>query len=97
MIRRPPRSTLFPYTTLFRSGVRRVSWRDQGQYPAGARGDGASRRRPRPHAHAVLLPPRPPDRQPRVDARHPPRIEEELVVRAEALRALRRAWKFGSL
>src|SRR3712207_7002994 len=23
MIRRPPRSTLFPYTTLFRSGVRR--------------------------------------------------------------------------
>src|SRR3712207_8372214 len=24
MIRRPPRSTLFPYTTLFRSGVRRL-------------------------------------------------------------------------
>src|SRR3712207_6948052 len=24
MIRRPPRSTLFPYTTLFRSGVRAV-------------------------------------------------------------------------
>src|SRR2546422_6178257 len=24
MIRRPPRSTLFPYTTLFRSGVMRV-------------------------------------------------------------------------
>src|SRR5206468_8538826 len=24
MIRRPPRSTLFPYTTLFRSGVRTV-------------------------------------------------------------------------
>src|ERR1039457_7666771 len=24
MIRRPPRSTLFPYTTLFRSGVQRV-------------------------------------------------------------------------
>src|SRR3989442_11000709 len=23
MIRRPPRSTLFPYTTLFRSGIRR--------------------------------------------------------------------------
>src|SRR3712207_7830509 len=28
MIRRPPRSTLFPYTTLFRSHVR---WRDQGR------------------------------------------------------------------
>src|SRR3712207_5166663 len=26
MIRRPPRSTLFPYTTLFRSGVVGVSW-----------------------------------------------------------------------
>src|SRR5258708_9048675 len=25
MIRRPPRSTLFPYTTLFRSGVRKIS------------------------------------------------------------------------
>src|SRR5260370_21963130 len=25
MIRRPPRSTLFPYTTLFRSGVRGIS------------------------------------------------------------------------
>src|SRR2546430_12475754 len=27
MIRRPPRSTLFPYTTLFRSGVSRASGR----------------------------------------------------------------------
>src|SRR2546426_7841905 len=27
MIRRPPRSTLFPYTTLFRSGVRDVDQR----------------------------------------------------------------------
>src|SRR3712207_7966005 len=27
MIRRPPRSTLFPYTTLFRSGV------DRGEFP----------------------------------------------------------------
>src|SRR5690349_23835270 len=26
MIRRPPRSTLFPYTTLFRSPVRTASW-----------------------------------------------------------------------
>src|SRR5256885_11849110 len=31
MIRRPPRSTLFPYTTLFRS-VARYNW---GQIPAG--------------------------------------------------------------
>src|SRR5256885_8643837 len=27
MIRRPPRSTLFPYTTLFRSGTGRARWR----------------------------------------------------------------------
>src|SRR5256886_2853884 len=29
MIRRPPRSTLFPYTTLFRSGGYRVQGRDE--------------------------------------------------------------------
>src|SRR3712207_8865284 len=29
MIRRPPRSTLFPYTTLFRSRVLTVPWWDQ--------------------------------------------------------------------
>src|SRR5258708_26557755 len=34
MIRRPPRSTLFPYTTLFRSGQRRLN-----------RGDALDRRR----------------------------------------------------
>src|SRR3982751_7034086 len=34
MIRRPPRSTLFPYTTLFRSGVAAV--------PPGVPGDGAA-------------------------------------------------------
>src|SRR2546425_8553804 len=32
MIRRPPRSTLFPYTTLFRS-VNTPSWRRQGWFP----------------------------------------------------------------
>src|SRR2546426_7486853 len=31
MIRRPPRSTLFPYTTLFRSLLRRL---DRGERPA---------------------------------------------------------------
>src|SRR3712207_7615951 len=34
MIRRPPRSTLFPYTTLFRScGVLHVSHRRRGRLP----------------------------------------------------------------
>src|SRR2546429_6675497 len=51
MIRRPPRSTLFPYTTLFRStkrvrnaagGSRRCPWTS----PAQACPDGLHRRRP---------------------------------------------------
>src|SRR2546421_2681045 len=35
MIRRPPRSTLFPYTTLFRSGVNlsnQTSWKSRGTF-----------------------------------------------------------------
>src|SRR5256886_11435267 len=42
MIRRPPRSTLFPYTTLFRS----ATW-----------GRPASRRAPRPRSAGALLEP----------------------------------------
>src|SRR6266516_5121737 len=38
MIRRPPRSTLFPYTTLFRSPVRRFSRRDEHQLMPAVRG-----------------------------------------------------------
>src|SRR3712207_8345474 len=33
MIRRPPRSTLFPYTTLFRSPAQPVELADAGQRP----------------------------------------------------------------
>src|SRR2546428_9438117 len=36
MIRRPPRSTLFPYTTLFRSEVRRLAVVELDVYFAGA-------------------------------------------------------------
>src|SRR2546425_8537012 len=43
MIRRPPRSTLFPYTTLFRSGGDRRPRRCGGRYrPASAPGEGHS-------------------------------------------------------
>src|SRR5438132_9134110 len=35
MIRLPPRSTLFPYTTLFRSGFRRVRRRGRARPPHG--------------------------------------------------------------
>src|SRR3712207_7069865 len=42
MIRRPPRSTLFPYTTLFRSGRgQRLPRRSQLQRPAAQAGDDA--------------------------------------------------------
>src|SRR3712207_8044780 len=57
MIRRPPRSTLFPYTTLFRSPQRRPGVAQRRRPAAGdhgsarlRRGGGAARRRllPRP-------------------------------------------------
>src|SRR5258705_10313447 len=37
MIRRPPRSTLFPYTTLFRSPARQGHRAPPGRAPGGAR------------------------------------------------------------
>src|SRR3712207_8912381 len=37
MIRRPPRSTLFPYTTLFRSGEHRDVGGQRGERSTGAR------------------------------------------------------------
>src|SRR5437016_7423163 len=58
MIRRPPRSTLFPYTTLFRSGPsgRRQSasytWRHQG---AAATARVAGKSRPRSEEHTSEL------------------------------------------
>src|SRR3712207_7349346 len=42
MIRRPPRSTLFPYTTLFRSGRARPRGRDPGRVPGGRRARGSA-------------------------------------------------------
>src|SRR3712207_8810700 len=52
MLRRPPRSTLFPYTTLFRSG------RGQGRDPGDRRPRPAARGRPRaePPPHGRLVP-----------------------------------------
>src|SRR2546427_3761744 len=48
MIRRPPRSTLFPYTTLFRSLCRRAAARHGTHRGTAAHGvHGARRRRPR--------------------------------------------------
>src|SRR5258706_12830598 len=58
MIRRPPRSTLFPYTTLFRS-VRRVDDvadrvdGDDGAHDQTVRQDDGGRSDPRLHRHAA--------------------------------------------
>src|SRR3712207_8610141 len=61
MIRRPPRSTLFPYTTLFRSSDRLRVWRAvPDAQPRQARGqaqDCVFRHRPRP-AHSLGRDPR---------------------------------------
>src|SRR2546430_10535450 len=51
MIRRPPRSTLFPYTTLFRSGMagslkrrrKRISGRNAGPFSLSPRGTSGER------------------------------------------------------
>src|SRR3712207_7443998 len=47
MIRRPPRSTLFPYTTLFRSSVRRGRARPRPRRPAHPPGRGPRAGHPR--------------------------------------------------
>src|SRR3712207_7063028 len=55
MIRRPPRSTLFPYTTLFRSGARlaRLVRDDPGRRRQ--RGPDARAERALPHARARVV------------------------------------------
>src|SRR5256885_2703859 len=58
MIRRPPRSTLFPYTTLFRSGhvlhrlVRALPGRREGRLPAAAARAAFALLRGHAHRHA---------------------------------------------
>src|SRR5256885_12186279 len=55
MIRRPPRSTLFPYTTLFRSHPTRLQ-RARGAAHRGARVDAPGRRRLLPVGEARVRP-----------------------------------------
>src|SRR5256885_4058857 len=63
MIRRPPRSTLFPYTTLFRSAVRHAHrryffdfrTRHGGDRAGGARQGSSKRKRTRSEEHTSEL------------------------------------------
>src|SRR3712207_8981788 len=50
MIRRPPRSTLFPYTTLFRS---KLGWTSDGYHVHVSRQRSGGRRRARPRGQAA--------------------------------------------
>src|SRR2546430_16401639 len=74
MIRRPPRSTLFPYTTLFRSAARDAARRGSLRCP---RPRGARRPRQRAGLDPARRPPRrrPPVRAP-LGGRGVPRSEE---------------------
>src|SRR2546426_11582006 len=60
MIRRPPRSTLFPYTTLFRSdasgAVAPVRGRGQADQEQPGAGIAEARQRPRPVPLALVAP-----------------------------------------
>src|SRR3712207_7399021 len=56
MIRRPPRSTLFPYTTLFRSGGRRLRRPPRLLGAPGSTRRRAAARRPSPRRSALLRP-----------------------------------------
>src|SRR2546427_4878852 len=55
MIRRPPRSTLFPYTTLFRSALGRHGRRDEAKLHAAARGREGQLRPDRSEEHTSEL------------------------------------------
>src|SRR2546430_6651853 len=55
MIRRPPRSTLFPYTTLFRSWDTRPRGRQVGVRPGGRQRPGAALVRLRSEEHTSEL------------------------------------------
>src|SRR3712207_9164521 len=75
MIRRPPRSTLFPYTTLFRS----LGERDVGQRPPVDEARGAEEREAVAHLH-VVAPGRPED-EPRLHRRRSEEHTSELQSR----------------
>src|SRR2546428_9337428 len=103
MIRRPPRSTLFPYTTLFRSLSRAavLADREDGRAPGthgGGRGDRQDGRRARPVSD-VLGPrgvARVAARRPRAVPHVPPRGDPPRRAGAGPARANRGRWPAGA-
>src|SRR3712207_8262384 len=83
MIRRPPRSTLFPYTTLFRSHGRidlRQRLRDAVTQRAGLRADAAA-----VHAGAHVVRPLGADQRQRLEDRNPQGGAREILVEPAAV------------
>src|SRR5688572_32757788 len=72
MLRRPPRSTLFPYTTLFRSvrRARRRRWRHEVSRRAGGR-------RRAPPLGGALGAPRPRERAPQRSEEHTSELQSQ--------------------
>src|SRR2546422_10253216 len=87
MIRRPPRSTLFPYTTLFRSDRGRNP--DQAFDPAEVQGRGLADQRRQAHARAddrllaVELGATETPLEPQHDAAHAAVTDEQVVAAAD--------------
>src|SRR2546429_9662675 len=77
MIRRPPRSTLFPYTTLFRS--RRGRWRERALRTRSGRGGRSRRTCDRAPGGSARRTPPPPVVPPRARDARPARSEERRV------------------
>src|SRR3989454_12619851 len=85
MIRRPPRSTLFPYTTLFRShepDARRLRGADD-VVPVGQRGAHLSPGSPLCRALVVARPPRARSRATREDRARPRLLEPGLRLHGD--------------
>src|SRR3712207_7146820 len=76
MIRRPPRSTLFPYTTLFRSGSGRADHRTDGVDRAVDLLDGVVVDDPQPHRAPGLGDAERVEQLPRIPVAVPGRSEE---------------------
>src|SRR5256885_3945515 len=87
MIRRPPRSTLFPYTTLFRSGPRQGGRQRLSRGRCGRQGGAVPAHLPRQRALlAVLLQ----DRQPQRADRKSTRLNSSHLVISYAVFCLKK-------
>src|SRR5256885_5386273 len=100
MIRRPPRSTLFPYTTLFRSPVRRLGAQSRGCRRGRARRGTPARRhdrhRPARRLHRRRRPRRPPLRRAGQDRKSTRLNSSHLVISYAVFCLKKKKTSYGS-